>query len=730
MGDEQRGDEQHRPHPRRIARPHPPVNPDPSAAPSQERPASLHATQRATTPPAPESPRPTVTPASPPRLSPELELREVVRGQQTKSQFVRIMTTVPRDGFRRRASGVLQVTDEAMEPRSAAGQAYGKVKRLLVGTPLSTARLAHERLSKVKALAVFSSDALSSSAYATEEILIILALAGTGHLGLSIPIGLAIVALLAIVVTSYQQTIRAYPNGGGAFTVAKENLGELPGLAAGGALLVDYILTVSVSVAAGIAAIVSAVPELAHLSVEMGVAAIIIVTVLNLRGVTESATIFAFPTYAFIALGLALIVVGGVRVLLGAAEPVRYEEPLLAAQGLSLFLILKSFSSGCAALSGVEAVSNGVQSFKPPEWKNASATLIWMAVILGTMFFGITLLAHQYGLHEAHGETIVSQLGREVFGHNAVYYGWQAATTLILLLAANTSFAGFPALASLLAKDSYMPRQFSFRGDRLAYSNGIIVLSLASIIILIAFGASVTRLIPLYAVGVFTSFTLSQAGMLGHWRQHHGHGWRRSLVINGTGAVATAVVSAIIIFTKFRGGAWISILMGCLLVLFFRAVSKHYRRVDRLLALADLDTPVTATSRPQTLLVPVRTLNRPAVRALRYARSVSEHVTALHVTDDLHEAEQFREMWDRWAGGVPLVIIESPYRSFTQPLLSYIDSIDDHDPQTMVTVVLPEFVPEHWWQAPLHNQDALRLKAALLGRKDTVVIDVPQHIDE
>jgi amino acid transporter len=657
-----------------------------------------------------------------------MELREVLRGQRTKSPYVRVMTTQTKGGFRRRASGVLEAMPEASQPRGGFGALYGRFKSLLVGVPLSSARLAHERLSKKKALAVFSSDALSSSAYATEEILVILAFAGSAYLGLSIPIALAITLLMAIVVSSYRQTIRAYPGGGGAYIVARENLGVMPGLAAAGALLVDYTLTVSVSVAAGTAAIIAALPEVGFLRIEIAVAAIVIITVLNLRGISESATIFAFPTYAFVFLGLALIAVGVIRVATGNAEPVVYEEALVATQGLTLFLVLRAFSSGSAALSGIEAISNGVPSFKPPEAKNAAQTLVAMGVILATLFVGITLLSRYYGLHPVEGKTIVSQLGEVVFGKNALFYVWQAATALILLLAANTSFSAFPSLASLLAKDSYMPRQFTFRGDRLAFSNGIIVLGLASAVIMVIFGASVTRLIPLYAVGVFASFTLSQLGMVIFWRRNRTSGWRRGVLISGFGAVATCIVTSIIVVTKFLVGAWMSILMGVLLVFFFRAIKKHYETVDSNLELPSLDMPLPVVSRAQTVLVPVRSLNRASVRAIAYARSISDDVTALHVTDDLQEAERMREQWERWAGEVPLVIIESPYRSFIQPVLSYIDTIDDKDPESLITVVLPEFVPNHWWQTPLHNQEALRLKAALLFRRNTVVIDVPQHL--
>ena len=697
---------------RKIMRPHaatPPIEPAPPGVLGADRPPTR----------APGSPRIRLSDSEPP---------QVVRGKLTKSEYVRVLTTEAQGGFRRRPGGVLEATPAATAPRGAVGRFYGRLKGALVGVPLSTAQLAHERLSKVKALAVFSSDALSSSAYATEEILIVLALAGATHLGLSIPIALAIALLLTIVAISYRQTIRAYPNGGGAYIVARENLGELPGLVAAGALLVEYILTVSVSVAAGVAAITSALPATEPFRVELGVAVIAIVTLLNLRGVRESGTIFAVPTYLFIGMGFALLAVGAIRVVSGQAAPVVYDEALPVTHALTLFLILRAFSSGCAALTGVEAISNGVPAFKPPEAKNAATTLVWMAVILGALFLGITLLTHQYALQPTEGETIVSQLGRQVFGgENVIYYLWQAATALILLLAANTSFADFPRLASLLARDSYMPRQFTFRGDRLAFSNGIIVLGVASAIILTAFGGEVTRLIPLYAVGVFVSFSLSQAGMVIHWRHTHEPGWQRSLGINAVGAVATALVAMIIIVTKFAGGAWISILIGAALVLLFRAISAHYRSVDAELALPTLDEPLPIVSRPQTVLVPVRTLNKPVVRALAYARSISNNVTALHVTDDLEEAEHLREQWERWAGTIPLKVIESPFRSFTQPLLSYIDLLEDRDPETLITLVLPEFVPTHWWQTILHNQDALRLKAALLFRRDTVVVDVPQH---
>lgn len=669
-----------------------------------------------------------------------IDAPEVDRARGARPSYIKVMTMqsidrrpagVPlaadRGGFVQGEGGVLQAGNLAAEPQGGLPALYGRFKRLVVGQKIASSESDHQRLSKVKALAVFSSDALSSSAYATEEILIVLAATGAANLSISLPIAFAILALLAIVAVSYRQTIHAYPNGGGAYIVSRENLGEGPGLVAAAALLVDYILTVSVSVAAGIAAITSALPDLGTHRVLLGVIAIAIVTTLNLRGVRESGTIFAIPTYAFIFGALVLLITGVVRILTGHTPQAPAEETIAVSQGLGIFLILRAFSSGCAALTGVEAISNGVPAFKKPEPRNASITLVWMAVVLGTLFMGITLLAHQLELQPSEHETIVSQLGRSVFGENPIYYAWQAATALILLLAANTAFADFPRLASLLARDNYMPHQFSFRGDRLAFSNGIMALGLASAAILAGFKGEVTRLIPLYAVGVFVSFTLSQAGMVRHWLRYPEAGWRRSIVINGLGAVATMVVAVIIVLTKFTHGAWMTMLIGTILFLMFRAIRRHYDAVAESLRLHDDELPARPENVYQAVLVPVRDLNRASLRALNYARSISRNVTALHVTDDPNSAQLLREDWERYAAGVSLVIIESPYRSFTQPILSYLDAIDDANPNTLVTVVLPEFVPRHWWQTLLHGQDALRLKGALLFREGTVVTDVPSH---
>ena len=667
-------------------------------------------------------------------LIPGLELHEVRKGVKPGSRYVRVVPRSEQPFRRLGRPDLLQATEAAIRPRTALEAVWRQFKRLLVGVPLATAQLAHERLSKVKALAVFSSDLLSSSAYATEEILLILILAGTGAFNLSIPIALAIAALAAMVSTSYRQTIRAYPSGGGAYLVAKDNLGTLPGLAAGASLLVDYTLTVAVSVAAGVAAITSAAPALHDERVLLGVLFIGLVTVGNLRGIRESGTIFAVPAYIFIASFGSMLVVGLVRALLDA--DLRATAPpnavAVGTQGVGLFLILRAFSSGSAALTGIEAVSNGVPNFKPPESKNAATVLVWMAVILTTFFVGLTVLAHQFDVAPSETKTVVAQVAQTVFGETPLFYIVQAATAMILVLAANTSFNGLPVLASVMARDRFLPRQFTFRGDRLALSYGIVGLGAASAGLLIIFTGDVHRLIPLYAVGVFTGFTLSQSGMVLHWRRTREKGWTRALAINGVGAAATGVVAVIIAFTKFTHGAWISILSIGLLIYLFTAIRRHYRRVDKQL---EVTPPVEAPTGPQealqhaqVVLVPVDDVNEAVRRTVEYARTVSENVTALHVSDDATEAEEMRQRWEEVIPDVPLVIIESPYRSFIAPILTYIDAIDRSYPGETITVVLPELVPNHFWQGFLHNQSSIPLKRILLSRPNTVVVGIPYRL--
>ncbi len=664
---------------------------------------------------------------------PDLELREVRKGDKPGSRYVRLAPRSEQPFRRLGRPDLLLATEVAIRPRSALEAVWRQFKRLLVGPPLASGRLVHERLTKVKALAVFSSDNLSSSAYATEEILLILILAGTGAFKFSVPIALAIAALVAIVATSYRQTIRAYPSGGGAYLVAKENLGTLPGLVAGASLLVDYTLTVAVSVAAGVAAVTSAAPALHDERVLLGVVFIGVVTVGNLRGIRESGTIFAIPAYIFIASFSLMLVVGLVRVLLNHDLQAVTPNPIAAGtQGLGLFLILRAFSSGSAALTGIEAVSNGVPNFKPPETKNAAAVLVWMAVILATFFIGLTVLAHQIGVAPSETKTVVAQVAETVFGKTPLFYIVQAATAMILVLAANTSFNGLPVLASVMAKDRFLPRQFSFRGDRLAFSYGIVALGAASAALLAIFGGETHRLIPLYAVGVFTGFTLSQSGMVLHWRRTRDAGWGRASVINGVGAVATAVVAVIIASTKFVSGAWISMLGIGFLTYLLITIGRHYDRVGKQLEVrAPARPPVApaeASARSQAVLVPVDEVNEAVHRTVEYAQAMSDNVTALHVSDNVEEAEELRQRWEEAIPEVPIVVIESPYRSFIAPILAYVDALDHSHPGETITVVLTEIVPSHFWEGILHNQPAVPLRKALLSRPNTVVIGIPYHL--
>ncbi len=666
--------------------------------------------------------------------APDLELREIRKGTKPGSRYVRLTPRRERP-FEKTEEGGYRATEVAIKPRTVTERVWRDFKRAVVGPPLSTAQLIEERLSKLKALAVFSSDMLSSSAYATEEILLILILAGTQYFNYSVPIAFTISILVIIVALSYSQVIRGYPNGGGSYAVAKENLGDMPGLVAGASLVVDYTLTVAVSTAAGVAAIISAFPELHDARIGLAVGFVALLTLANLRGIRESGTIFAIPAYAFILSMTALILTGLIRMALGqdisAGTPSDTVEA--GTQSIGLFLILRAFSSGSAALTGIEAISNGVPSFRPPEARNANITLGWMAAILTFFFLGLTVLAHEVGAVPAETRTVVSQVADGVFGRTPLFFIVQVATTMILILAANTSFAGLPALGSVMARDRYLPRQFAFRGDRLAFSNGIMVLGVGSAALLVAFGAETHRLIPLYAVGVFTGFTLSQAGMVVHWLRESSSGSRVSLAINAVGAVATGVVALIIATTKFVDGAWITIGAIAFFVFLFSRVHRHYQHVAAQLEVAAAPeeivvAPPTDRFRARPALVPVDDVNQAVLRTLEYAHTISDNVTAVHVTDNREEGERLRERWDETVPDTPLVIIESPYRSFIAPMLTYVDTIDRMDPEAYITVVIPEFVPAHFWEGLLHNQSAIRLKRALLHRPNTIVIDVPYHL--
>jgi amino acid transporter len=603
----------------------------------------------------------------------------------------------------------------------------GQLKRLIVGKPIPSHLAHHERLSRFTGLAVLSSDPLSSVAYATEEILRVLILAGTAALTLSSPIAVVIAAILAVVVFSYRQTIHAYPSGGGAYIVAKENLGETAALVAAAALLIDYVLTVAVSIAAGVAAITSALPTWHINRVELTLAFVGVLMIGNLRGIRESGRIFAVPTYFFIVTTLALIAVGAWRVMTGTMAPVAAPDPLLPPpQPLTLFLLLTAFSNGCTAMTGVEAVSNGVPAFKPPEARNAAATMLMMACLSITMFLGITLLSHVYGVLPSEQETVVSQLARGVFGRGLPYYLVQAATMLILVLAANTAYADFPRLASILARDRYVPRQFMNQGDRLAFSNGIVGLSIFAAILLIVFGGDTHALIPLYMVGVFISFTLSQAGMVVHWRQLRGPGWKTSAVINGIGAIVTGIVLVVVAVTKAFEGAWIIMALIPIHVLFFKETKRHY---DSVAAQLTLRGYAPEDTRRNTVLVPISGLQRAVLEALAYARSLSPDVRAVYVNIDPMMTDQLKSQWPQWGKGVPLVVLESPYRSLMEPLLEYIGQVDAERPDDYITVVLPEFVPARWWHHLFHNQRALLIKGALLFRRNIVVTSVPFHLE-
>ncbi len=600
------------------------------------------------------------------------------------------------------------------------------LKRLLVGSPISTAHAENERLSRVTGLAVLSSDALSSVAYATEEILRVVMVGGAAALALATPVGVVISLLLLIVAFSYRQTIFAYPSGGGAYLVAKDNLGDTPALVAAAALLIDYTLTVAVSIAAGVAALTSAFPSLHVSRVELSLVFMGLLAVGNLRGIRESGRIFSVPTYFFIAGILMLLSVGAWRYATGGLVPVADHADALSVHQLGLFAILTAFANGCTAMTGVEAVSNGVPAFRKPESRNAAYTLVVMAALGVTMFMGITLLAHAYQVVPNDTETVVSQIARAVFGGRGwAYYVVQAGTMLILVLAANTAYADFPRLASIVSRDRYLPRQFMNQGDRLAFSNGIVVLSTCAGVLLVLFGGDTHALIPLYMIGVFVSFTLSQFGMVIHWRRTREAGWRTSAAINGFGAIVTAIVLVIVATTKAAEGAWIIILLIPALVVLFRAMRQHYDHVASQLSLREF-TPLPKLK--NIVLLPLSGVHRAVVQALHYAHTLSDDVRALYVATDPQSLAIVRADWEQWGEGVPLVVLDSPYRSVLEPLINYVNDLEAREPEAYVTIVLPEFVPARWWQHLLHNQRALILKGTLLFRPNTVVTNVPFHL--
>lgn len=598
------------------------------------------------------------------------------------------------------------------------------IRRWLVGPPMPLAQAKHERLSKTVALAVFASDPLSSVAYATEEILLVLILAGTVALSYSLPIAFGIAALLAIVVVSYRQTVQAYQQGGGAYMVSKDNLGQFPALTAAAAVLVDYVLTVAVSVAAGIAALTSAMPFLAPHRLTLCVVAVIFIALANLRGIRESGRLFAVPTYFFVASILTMVGYGMLATTFGWLPEAPYEPHPPGLEGIGLFLLLRAYAAGCTALTGVEAVSDGVPALKPPEGRNAATVMTWLGVISITMFLGITYLAYDFGIVPGGHETVVSKIARRIYGDGALYYVIQGATTLILLLAANTSYADFPRLSSILARDRFVPRQFANQGDRLVFSNGILILSGFAIVLILAFGGDTHALLPLYAIGVFISFTLSQSGMVRRWLRLRTPGWRWRMVVNGAGAIVTAIVLLTLTVTKFLEGAWIVVVVIPTLVLGFLTMRRHYDEVAAELSMEGFVPPGPMS---HTVLVLVGDMHRGVVRAVQYAQTLAPTavVRGVYVETDPARTSRLEEKWAAWGFGVPLVVLTSPYRSLLRPLLDYIDHIQARGDDQMVTIILPEFLPRRWWQHLLHNQTALLVKGALLFRKNTVVADVP-----
>ena len=604
------------------------------------------------------------------------------------------------------------------------------VKRWLVGDPLKTAQARHERLSKTIALAIFSSNAISSVAYGTEEILLVLVLAGTAAASWSIPVSLAILFLVLVLTISYRQIIYEYPEGGGAYIVARTNLGDRPALVAAAALMIDYILTVAVSVAAGVAAVTSAIPSLFVHREALGLAAIIFMVIMNLRGVRESGKFFAIPTYFAIgALGL-LVIAGTLKSFLPASAISLPADPMTAGktmENLTIFLVLRSFAAGCSTVTGMEVISNGVKAFRYPESKNAAVTMIWMSAILATLFMGISWMSYHYGIIPKADETVTSQLARLTFGTGVIYYTIQIATMMLLVLAANSAFAGFPHLASILAKDGFMPHQMATFGDRLVFSNGIIILGFFACLLLGIFRGDTHALIPLYAIGVFVSFTLSQAGMVKRWLVKKGTHWRKKLIVNGVGAFTTGIATIIIASTKFVQGAWIVFLLVAILILMFQGIRSHYKAVAEQVAL-DRRGSRPPLPRRNIVIIPIGGLNRAVVRAVDFARSRPGEIRAVYVDVDPEESAIVKIQWAQWGGGINLIALSSPYRSVLGSLIEYIEEILEKEQDTWVTVVIPEILPARWWQNILHNQRALMLKAALLFKERVIITDVPFHL--
>jgi amino acid transporter len=677
--------------------------------------------------------------------------KELTSGSDENSDSRALRTGKERPDAQPAQSAAVTLHEEngiAVQRRLVEAEPRRSWRSWFVGRPLPTADAPHQTVGKAVGLAIFASDALSSTAYATQETLVVLAAAGAMAFGAVFPISIAITLLLLIVTLSYEQTVHAYPSGGGSYIVARDNLGELPARAAGAALMTDYVLTVAVSMSSGVAQIVSAFPALFEKRVLITVALVMFVMLMNLRGVKESGRAFAIPTYFFIISMYATVGVGLFRYLMSALAVVSDPPPLqttLELQTLTPFLVLHAFANGTSALTGVEAISNGITAFKEPRSRNAGITLIWMSAILGSLFLGISFLAMHIGAVPSEKETVISQLTRTAMGGRGIFYlATIAATSVILIMACNTSFAGFPRLSAMMAADGFLPRQMTYRGSRLVYSRGIIVLALIASLLIIIFDASVTGLIPLYAIGVFLAFTLSQAGMARRWwkigRLQPGQeirergstltyvpGWKSKMIINGLGAICTTIVVIVFSATKFFEGAWIVLILVPLMVITLQGIHRHYQRLAQNLSLENFGEPPPVPR--HRILLPISSVHRGTLAALRYAQMLSEDVTAVHVSIDPQEAEVVRQAWGLWGKGVRLVILESPYRMFLEPLIQYIDMIAaQRQPNETITIVVPQFVPKRWYYNLLHTQTAMMLRLILLFKKGIVITDVPYQV--
>jgi amino acid transporter len=651
-----------------------------------------------------------------------------LRGRKPGDRRVRVERPQSRF-FRYAGPGIIRAKATAGEPRTRGEHAWATVRRVFVGAPLASEQEIDERLTKKKALAIMSSDAISSSAYAPEEILRVMVLGGVGMLFLSFYVAVAIAILLAIVAFSYRQVGYAYPSGGGAYAVAGANLPRIFALVAASALLIDYVMTVAVSTSSAIEQLYSAVPALFDLRVELAVLAIGVILLGNLRGLRESGNIFTLPTYVYIGSALIVVAAGLFNVFVGhdpAAHGYTAEQVQAATEPFGIFLLLRAFAGGSVALTGTEAIANGVQTFKPPEAKNAAGTLLAMSVLLAVVFIGFMAVAMLYGILPVDFPTkqsVPSLVARAAIGDGPMFFIFQGSTALILILASNTSFNAFPRLAAILAQDGYFPRQFRYRGERLAFNQGIFLLAGVAAILMVLFGASAHLLIPLYAVGVFVSFTISQAGMVRHWWTEHGPGWLYRAVINGFGAVVTGIVAVAVAVIKFPQGAWIVFVLGPLIVVAMLAIHRQYTHEQLELAVRE-DIVFETPRRRERVIVPVPGMTRNVVQAVNFGRAISDDVRAVYITDDVEEGERLRERFERQLPNVPLTIVESPYRQLVNPFLAYLDVMDP-DPEAITVVVVPEFVARHWWERYLHNSTAASLRRALVGRPDTVVAALP-----